>query len=296
MIALLSVTSCVNLDLNPPSAASSENWFSSPEEVRISLNDFYRSTFFVIEEGWTLDRNTDDWAQRTNIYTIAAGSLNASSTSNPNIKTVWSYTYKNISRANRILEALDKLEGKYSTTELNTLRAEARFFRAFAYSRLITLWGDVPFYVNSITPEEAFEMGRTDKAVVLKQIYEDYDYAAENLPAANNNSGATRVDKGTAYAYKARTALYQHDYGTAAKAAQDCMDLEVYDLALIMENFSATRQEEAKKLFSLLLTQATLNWMKTVNLLHRLSVPLLPVRQAVHIMHNLRGNFLLSTK
>lgn len=130
MIALLSVTSCVNLDLNPPSAASSENWFSSPEEVRISLNDFYRSTFFVIEEGWTLDRNTDDWAQRTNIYTIAAGSLNASSTSNPNIKTVWSYTYKNISRANRILEALDKLEGKYSTTELNTLRAEARFFRA----------------------------------------------------------------------------------------------------------------------------------------------------------------------
>ena len=175
MIALLSVTSCVNLDLNPPSAASSENWFSSPEEVRISLNDFYRSTFFVIEEGWTLDRNTDDWAQRTNIYTIAAGSLNASSTSNPNIKTVWSYTYKNISRANRILEALDKLEGKYSTTELNTLRAEARFFRAFAYSRLITLWGDVPFYVTSITPEEAFEMGRTDKAVVLKQIYEDYD-------------------------------------------------------------------------------------------------------------------------
>lgn len=231
MIALLSVTSCVNLDLNPPSAASSENWFSSPEEVRISLNDFYRSTFFVIEEGWTLDRNTDDWAQRTNIYTIAAGSLNASSTSNPNIKTVWSYTYKNISRANRILEALDKLEGKYSTTELNTLRAEARFFRAFAYSRLITLWGDVPFYVTSITPEEAFEMGRTDKAVVLKQIYDDYDYAAENLPVANNNSGATRVDKGTAYAYKARTALYQHDYGTAAKAAQDCMDLEVYDLA-----------------------------------------------------------------
>ena len=221
MIALLSVTSCVNLDLNPPSAASSENWFSSPEEVRISLNDFFRSTFFVIEEGWTLDRNTDDWAQRTNIYTIAAGSLNASSTSNPNIKTVWSYTYKNISRANRILEALDKLEGKYSTTELNTLRAEARFFRAFAYSRLITLWGDVPFYVTSITPEEAFEMGRTDKAVVLKQIYEDYDYAAENLPAANNNSGATRVDKGTAYAYKARTALYQHDNGTAAKAAQD---------------------------------------------------------------------------
>ncbi len=231
LVAFLSATSCANLDLNPLSAASSENWFSSPEEVRISLNDFYRNTFYVIEKDWTLDRNTDDWSQRTNIYTIAAGSLNASSTSNPNIKSVWTNTYKNISRANRIVEALEKLEGKYSDTELNTLRAEARFFRAFAYSRLITLWGDVPFYLTTITPEEAFEMGRTEKAVVLKQIYEDYDYASENLPVENTNSGATRVDKGTAYAYKARIALYQHDYETAAKAAKDCIDLGVYELA-----------------------------------------------------------------
>ncbi len=47
------------------------------------------------------------------------------------------------------------------------LRAEACFFRAFAYSRLITLWGDVPLYLTSITPEEAFEMGRTDKGRML---------------------------------------------------------------------------------------------------------------------------------
>ena len=292
MIALLSVTSCVNLDLNPPSAASSENWFSSPEEVRISLNDFYRSTFFVIEEGWTLDRNTDDWAQRTNIYTIAAGSLNASSTSNPNIKTVWSYTYKNISRANRILEALDKLEGKYSTTELNTLRAEARFFRAFAYSRLITLWGDVPFYVTSITPEEAFEMGRTDKAVVLKIMTMQQKICRPQIIIAappvwtKERLMLTRrvplsINTTTGLPQRLRKIVWIWKYMT---------------WPLIMENFSATRQEEAKKLFSLLLTQATLNWMKTVNLLHRLSVPLLPVRQAVHIMHNLRGNFLLSTK
>lgn len=178
-----------------------------------------------------LDRNTDDWSQRTNIYTIAAGSLNASSTSNPNIKTVWSYTYKNISRANRILEALDNLEGKYPSTELNKLRGEARFFRAYAYTRLITLWGDVPYYLTPITPEEAFEMGRTDKSVILKQIYEDYDYAANNLPVENNNSGTTRVDQGAAYAFKARCALYQHDYETAAAAAKLCMDMEHYDLA-----------------------------------------------------------------
>ena len=152
LIAFLSVTSCADLDLNPPSAASSENWYSSPEEIRISLNDFYRSSFYNIEQGWTLDRNTDDWSQRTNVYTIAAGSLSASSTSYPNIKTVWTYTYRNISRANKILESLDNLEGHYNAAELDNLRAEARFFRAFAYSRLVTLWWNVPFYLTSITP------------------------------------------------------------------------------------------------------------------------------------------------
>lgn len=227
---LLILSSCAKLDLNPPSAASSENWFSSPEEIRISLNDFYRRDFYILESNWTMDRHTDDWSQRTNVYTIAAGSLNASTTS-PNIKTVWSYSYKNISRANRILEALDNLEGKYPAAELNMFRGEARFFRAYAYSRLVTLWGDVPFYLTSITPEEAFEMGRTDKAVVLDQIYKDYDFAADNLPVENNNSGATRVDQGAAYAFKARCALYQHDYETAAAAAKMCMDMEHYDLA-----------------------------------------------------------------
>ncbi len=227
---LVMTASCANLDLNPLSSASSENWYSTPDEVRISLNDFYRSTFFMIEQGWTLDRNTDDWSQRTNIYTIAAGSLDASSTSNPNIKTTWTYTYRNISRANRILASLDALDGKYSQDVLDNLRAEARFFRAYAYSRLITLWGDVPFFLTSITPEEAFEMGRTDKAEILKQIYEDYDYAAATLPVENNASGLTRVDRGCALAFKARIALYQKDYATSAQAAKACMDLGHYAL------------------------------------------------------------------
>ena len=230
MLALLSATSCADLDLNPPAAASSESWFSTTDEVRLSLNDFYRTTFFVLEQTWMMDRNSDDWSQRTNVYTIPAGTLNATSTGNPNIATIWSYSYKNISRANRILEALDKLDGKYQDSELNTLRAEARFFRAYAYARLITLWGDVPFYLTSITPEEAFEMGRTDKATVLEQIYADYDYAAENLPVDNNNGSLSRVDRGAAYAFKARIALYQHDYTTCATAAKACMDLGKYSL------------------------------------------------------------------
>lgn len=228
---LMSAASCADLNLSPLSAASSENWYSSADEVRISLNDFYRETFYIVEQNWSLDRQTDDWSQRTNIYPVASGALDASTAkSNINIANTWSYSYKNVSRANRILKAIDRLEGKYPQDELNALRAEACFFRAYVYSRLITLWGDVPFYLDDITPEKAFTMGRTDKKEVLMQIYRDYDYAAEFLPLANNSSKVTRVEKGAAYAFKARIALYQKDYETAVSAASACIALGKYSL------------------------------------------------------------------
>ncbi len=229
-LGVLSAASCANLDLNPLSAASSENWYSSPEEIRISLNDFYRSEFYTIENNFAMDRQTDDWNQRLVSYPVSSGLIDATTASGQvYIAKTWSYTYKNVTRANRIVESLDKLSGKYNEAELEKLRAEARFFRAYAYSRLVTLWGDVPFYLTSITPEEAFEMGRTDKKTVLEQIYKDFDYAAENLPV-DNNSSMTRVDKGCALAFKARIALYQSDWETVAVAAKECMDLGKYSL------------------------------------------------------------------
>lgn len=221
------ISSCADLDLNPLSSASSENWYSDPAEMRISLNDFYRSTFFQLEEGFWTDRRTDDWNQRTNIYDIPAGTINSSTAI---YKTLWSYTYKNISRANRLCNAADRLEGKFSDSELAVLRAESRFFRAYAYSRLITLWGDVPFYTEDITPEDAFKMGRTAKATVLEQVYNDFDYAADHLPLDNNGNGMYRVNKGTALGIKARTALYMKDYDVARDAAKACMELGKYSL------------------------------------------------------------------
>lgn len=232
-LGTISVVSCADLNLNPLSSASSGNWYSTPQEIRISLNDFYRESFFIIEHNLAMDRQTDDWAQRNNIYPVAAGTIDATTSKGQiYVAKTWSYSYKNVSRANRILEALDKMSGKMSEDDLNKLRAEARFFRAYAYARLITLWGDVPFYLKDITPEEAFLMGRTDKKEVLKQIYEDYDFAAEHLPVDNNSAtaGCTRVDKGCALAFKARIALYQYDYQTAAEAAKACMDLNKYSL------------------------------------------------------------------
>ena len=49
MISALLFTSCVDLNLNPLSEGSSENWYSSASEIEMSLNDFYRTAFFPID-------------------------------------------------------------------------------------------------------------------------------------------------------------------------------------------------------------------------------------------------------
>ena len=136
-LAVHCFTSCADLNLNPLSAASSENWYSTPEEVKISLNDFYRSEFYVIEHSLAMDRQTDDWNQRTVSYPVSSGLINAT-TKNGQIPIykIWSYSYKNVSRANRIIESIEKLRGKYGNVELDKLCAEACFFRAYVYSHI----------------------------------------------------------------------------------------------------------------------------------------------------------------
>lgn len=225
-------SACAKLDLNDPSAASSGNWYKTADQVRYSLNDFYRTTFYVLETNYVTDRHTDDWNQRTTVYSMVNGSMTASgSDGNTNMQyaTVWKNRYKNISRANRIVEALQKIEG-LTEADKNALEGEARCFRAMAYSQLISLYGDVPYYLTDITPEEAFALGRTDKNEILTQIYKDYDFAAKWLPLDNFVDNVYRLEKGAAYGFKARIALEMKDYATARDAAKACMDLKKYSL------------------------------------------------------------------
>jgi len=228
LLGVILSASCTKLDLNPLSEASSENWYSNPDQIEIALNDLYREYLYTLERNFITDRWTDDWAQRTKVYEYAVGAI----TSEWSVSIeLWNNSYKGISRANRVLESLPALETEYSQEVLDELKAEACFFRAFFYSRLITLYGDVPFYTETMTIEEAFEIGRTDVQTVLQQVYADFDYAIDNLPLENSgSSGVYRVNKGAAIAMKARTALYMSDWQVVVEETEACMALNKYSL------------------------------------------------------------------
>lgn len=222
-------SACSDLDLNPLSEGSSENWYSTEVEVQLAVNDLFREVF------WAKDKDlwTDDLSFRGEISAtedlapMVASTLNSS---NATVNTLWGNNYKAISRAIKVLENLERVSNKVSQPTLVRFEANARFVRAAMYSRLIQHWGDVPFYLNSIDLETAYKMQKTSKAEILKAIYADFDYAALHLPLRYSNTENAYATKGAALALKARIALYMGDYAVAKKASQDCIDLKAYTL------------------------------------------------------------------
>lgn len=221
-IVLFAFSACIDLNLNPLSEGSSENWYSSEQEIEMSINDFYSSDFF------TIDPYT--WGDDLIIRSVTTEVQNGTMTSESRIvSTRWGNYYKGIARAFRILNNMDKARNLgISEANITQYEGEAYFYLGYAYGMLAFHWGDAILDKVGMSLEEAYQKSRSPKAEVLAYSYECLDKAAERLPT--NYPTVQRATKGAAIAFKARIAIRNGDYETAAKAAKECMDLGVYKL------------------------------------------------------------------
>lgn len=258
--------SCTNLNLNPLSEGSSENWYSTEAEIEMSLNDLYREDF------WSLDNDyfTDDYTYRESNHALVNGTFNGQS---DEVKKLWLNSYKAIARANTILENMTKAASLgISEAKIKQFSAEAYFARACMYARLVSHFGNVVYLTKGIDIEEAFKLGQTPKNEVVPKVYEDFDKAIESLPM-KYASGAARATKGAALAFKARFALYNGDWQIVEEATKACMDLSVYKLHPSFPNlFLSTTRNSAESIFLLprsITNKITLgNWL-VMNLITR---------------------------
>ena len=232
ILGILLLVSCHEMDLNPLAEGSTETWFSSETELVMSINDLYRDPFWPLTHrngNGGNDAWTDDWMYREALTPITGATITSEwSVANTEY---WLNSYKAITRCNTILSNLSRSADKIPEQILTRYEAEVRFVRACQYARLIFYFGDVVYYTEPLTDiNEAFAMGRTSKATVLPEVYKDFDFAAEHLPATYSSSALQRATKGAALGMKARTALCEGDYKTAMESAKACIDLGVYNL------------------------------------------------------------------
>lgn len=240
----LLMSSCANLDLNPLSEGSSATWYSNETEIQLALNDLYRADFWNRYNSFGYTRFDDDWCQRQVVTNFTGGNWNGQSTE---VEDDWLITYKAINRANAVINSIYKVEGIVPEKKIKQYTADAKFIRAAMYSRLIFLWGDVPFYTETPDIDEAFAMSRTDKKVILQEVYKDLDFAIENLPLSYSANELLHATKGAALAFKARIALYFSDWAIARDAAKACMDLGAYSLHPDYSNYFLSTTRNSKE-------------------------------------------------
>ena len=143
-------------------------------------------------------------------------------------KLIWRHYYTLIDRANALIEAGEKIKGM-DETERTKAVGEARLFRAYALFTLWRLYNNVYVKTNSTTPENVFERVNkpSTKEEIFAALHEDFDYAIEHLPWKDE---AGRMTRAVAHHLKAKAALWEEDWATAAQHADELINNGSYQL------------------------------------------------------------------
>lgn len=196
IICLLSVTialpSCNEEDFLkeiPLDFYSPENSFVSYDNFEaavVNLYDRVRTDFYYDDNARSFPALS--WTGTEIAYTHKDlglipnwGSLLLPTNSSIVYNAVWLPAYRIIYDCNVIIERTDAEISELTDEQKKGIKAEASFFRAYAYKILANLYGGVPLVTEEIkTPKRDFV--RATRKEVYEQCAIDLKFAAENLP------------------------------------------------------------------------------------------------------------------
>lgn len=153
--------------------------------------------------------------------------------------------YSGVRAANVFMLNVDNVTTT-NTALIERLKGEVRTLRAYFYSRLAMLYGDVPLFTEDLDLAQSRAVTRTPVSQVWDFVSTEFTQAADQLPATQAEKG--RVTKGTALALKARTMLYAGRYQQAAEAAAAVMASNVYALWPTYKTLFTTAAENNKEI------------------------------------------------
>ena len=214
-LVLFTVSACEDaLDKLPLDAPSDETFFSNETELKLALTGAYRDIYWrsgSLPYPALLDNAADLGFLRTDFSGMQAYSRGAHSSNTSGFSETWDRMYSGIGRCNNLLVNMTKAHEVVSEDVYNRIQAEALYLRAYYYSWLIQLYGDVPFVTELPADIEAAKVPKTSKTEIAASLYNDLDQAAEILPPTWPNAERGHATKGTALTLKARIALVTGD-------------------------------------------------------------------------------------
>lgn len=217
MVTILCIGCQDNLDLVSQDSITDATFWKTAADFKLAANNLYYGLNGFGEE------DTESDIAFNNPNGVSNGSYQPSETSDQ-----WNDSYSYIRSANKILEQ----GATFEDADTKRYVAEAKFFRAWYYWRLMRIYGGVPLITKVLnTNETALFSPRSSRTEIADFILKDLAEAKADLPQQADLSGDDlgRITQGAALSLAARVALFE---GTWAKFHNDGNAAKYLDLAI----------------------------------------------------------------
>ena len=200
IVSLMAIPACQDMELSPKVELPDELFWKTPADFKSAVNQLYSD----IETFGTKDTDSDTGYELAE-NTSSNGTLIAGNQDDEG----WNTPYRQIRRSNLIILKEGSYEG--NPGEIERYIAEARFFRAYYYWRLLKKYNDIPLVLIPLQIESPeLYSSRAPQKDAEDFILAELEAAYPKLPRQSELTADEkgRVTQGAALALKARVALF----------------------------------------------------------------------------------------
>lgn len=268
MSSALFVMGCSKDVLNRPELTKvidSEFW-KNETQLRLYANNFYVNYFVGYNSGWGTayaplrgynfaDDFTSEGRQGSFETTVPNG--RGSSTSDPTMLTTYSgpnWNFYWIRDANVMIDRLQNRSKELLEEEaFQHWMAVGRFFRGFEYSRLVSVFGDIPYFDSPVEASDFDTMykDRDDRGYVMDRVYEDFEYVLDNMRL---NDGIQQLNRYVAASFISSLMLFegswQYYHDLDKERAKRYLELAVRAANFVIESDKWSFDNDFKSLFA----------------------------------------------
>ena len=254
------------LDREPLTSYFDESYWQDETQLRLFAKGFYTQYFNGYNSSWTTDYTpvrgytfSDDLTTNStqSNFENSIPSTRSSTSETATWLTqyggpTWNFAW--VRKSNIFIDRLDAVsKAKVSADAYNHWSAVARFFRAFEYARLVSVFGDVPYF-DKVVAEDDFATqykDRDDRGIVMDKVYDDLKYAFTNIRA---NDGLQNVNKYVVASFISRIMLFegswQKYHGLDQDRAKKYLEFSKEAAEFVMNSGKYSFESDYKSLFA----------------------------------------------
>lgn len=242
------------------------NFWTSENNLRLFSNGFYANYFVGYNSAWGVDYAplrgyyfSDDFTsagKQGGFETQAPGSR-ASTSEAPSMLSQYSgpsWNFAWVRKSNLLLERTNTMKGKYLTdAAYQHWSAVARFFRGYEYSRLVSVFGAVPYYDKVVGDQELdlLYKDRDSRVVVMDKVAEDFEYVLENMRLTDGDN--LYLNRYIAAGFISRFMLFEGTWqkyqGNNNEKAKKYLELAVKAASVVMSSGRYSFTSDFRSLF-----------------------------------------------